>query len=135
MGYVKQVFPLLQHWAHRICSAEHAHQGKQWLHICIAYTYSSHFQEINYICTGCLALLSMCPRMWGGSLDPFSGHWMKAISHPCEIFRGLHCVATATLPPSLHRTLPPMSCKQQFLLFSQDPPVCCKQQPYPPLCC
>lgn len=29
---------------------------------------------------------------------------MKAVSHPCETFRGLHCVAAASLPPYLHGT-------------------------------
>lgn len=70
----------------------------------LVYMCSSRCWEINYICTGCPTFLSMCRRIWRGSLGPSSGHWMKATSHPSEIFRGLHCVTAATLPPCLHWT-------------------------------
>lgn len=83
----------------------HTKESGDYTFIGIVYTYLSHCQEIYFICIGCPTLVSMCPRMWGGSLGPSSCHWMKATSHPCEIFRGLHCVAAVTLPPRLHGTL------------------------------
>lgn len=88
-------------------------ESSDYTFIGIVYTYSSRCQEIN--CIGCPTVLSMCPRMWGGSLGPSSCHWMKATSHPCEVAL-CHSSNSASLS-------------------SQNPPVYCKQQPYPPLCC